>query len=787
MAPVQGLDRAGAPPAATAKKMLDAIGGRWWNVYIGGPYSGGSGWGPATVREYVRHGIDRFMLTYVGQQDGGPTPGLRGGKLTRDQGRADAQEALRIAKGYGYSGDFPLCLDIEIHTFNKSPQKTVAYARAWCATVREAGARPGVYANPVPLAAMAKGKVGADFVWIASWVTTTKSARDPHQAKGMPAGLWARAGQRAWQYAGGDPCVVLGMGVDINVADLGCLAPPPGGVVATPAHERKRVRALRRGDRGPLVTRATHRLSVLRSRKTGTPYLDGPRSRFDAETEAALKRFQAEHGLAASGRYGRESARALLNAVKRAQLVHKNGGAVEKDGGAAKKNGGAGGKPGSGLPALVREFQRLDAATDRAWQKVEAYGRARARALDAARRKEDDESHLDEIAASLAGIERQLAILVDIERRELELETAEAAAQAAAAEADEPAEASAASTAAAPYSATAEAAEAGAALATAEASPMGTSGPNGAGATIDAPPRSPADFSDAELDARIDLLERRLDQSRKLRIARYARAEKALVELTGTLPSKTRHVRKPPRERDEKRPKHPKRDRPQSRPGVKALQRLLNRFTEKYLDGLPALEVDGKKGSETDKRIGTVKYYLGYGGTERRSTAVPEAFLRRLRHPRSPRFSGTAMLARAAARRRKQRRAAKRLAVGPIEGTPKHIIDRIALPIAQGCGINRTVADNDAANARHGPTNTGGVSDHQGPGNVAWAADISNGGSPTPEMDKLARALAKRFNIPWSGSGLVNATHGGYRYQLIYRTMQGGNHFNHVHFGVRDV
>jgi hypothetical protein len=145
------------------------------------------------------------------------------------------------------------------------------------------------------------------------------------------------------------------------------------------------------------------------------------------------------------------------------------------------------------------------------------------------------------------------------------------------------------------------------------------------------------------------------------------------------------------------------------------------------------------------------------------------------------------MLARAAARRRKQRIAAKKLTSGPIEGTPKHIIDRIALPIAQQCGINRTVAENDAANARHGPTNTGGTSDHQGPGHVAWAADISNGGSPTPEMDKLARALAQRFDIPWSGSGLVNATHGGYRYQLIYRTMQGGNHFNHVHFGVKDV
>ena len=145
------------------------------------------------------------------------------------------------------------------------------------------------------------------------------------------------------------------------------------------------------------------------------------------------------------------------------------------------------------------------------------------------------------------------------------------------------------------------------------------------------------------------------------------------------------------------------------------------------------------------------------------------------------------MLARAAARRRKQRAHAKRLTSGPIEGTPEHIIDNIVLPIAPKCGIHRTPAENDAANARHGATNTGGRSDHQGPGNVAWAADMSNGSSPTPEMDKLARALAQRFDIPWNGSGLVNAVHGGYRYQLIYRTMTGGNHYNHVHFGVRDV
>jgi hypothetical protein len=84
-------------------------------------------------------------------------------------------------------------------------------------------------------------------------------------------------------------------------------------------------------------------------------------------------------------------------------------------------------------------------------------------------------------------------------------------------------------------------------------------------------------------------------------------------------------------------------------------------------------------------------------------------------------------------------------------------------------------------------TVTGGRSDHQGPPTVAWAADISNGGSPTPEMDRLARRLAQRFGIDWRGSGLVNAAHSGYRFQLIYRTYVGGNHFNHVHFGVRDV
>lgn len=120
-----------------------------------------------------------------------------------------------------------------------------------------------------------------------------------------------------------------------------------------------------------------------------------------------------------------------------------------------------------------------------------------------------------------------------------------------------------------------------------------------------------------------------------------------------------------------------------------------------------------------------------------------------------------------------------------LTGSPKSIIDGVVLPIARSHGIHRTAAENDAANHRHGPTISGSRSDHQGPPEKAWAADMSNGHAPTPEMDALARDLADKFDIPWKGSGLAEKHADGYRYQVIYRTTIGGNHFDHVHFGVR--
>jgi hypothetical protein len=120
--------------------------------------------------------------------------------------------------------------------------------------------------------------------------------------------------------------------------------------------------------------------------------------------------------------------------------------------------------------------------------------------------------------------------------------------------------------------------------------------------------------------------------------------------------------------------------------------------------------------------------------------------------------------------------------MGVLEGTPEDIVNSV-VDYAHTHGFPAVTRESvRAANAAHGPTVSGGRSDHQGPPDVAWAADISNG-ETTPEEDDLAQAISEAFDIPWNGSGLVTVTHGGYQLQLIYRTMEGGNHFTHVHFG----
>lgn len=181
--------------------------------------------------------------------------------------------------------------------------------------------------------------------------------------------------------------------------------------------------------------------------------------------------------------------------------------------------------------------------------------------------------------------------------------------------------------------------------------------------------------------------------------------------------------------------------------------------------------------------VGGVMIYSGLAGVNVMDVLAGKASLKDV----DPKGGSGLSLAAA----RKQSKDARELLTGNLSGrTPKQIIDTEVIPLAQGRGMPgitpETVA---AANARHSKrTTTGGRSDHGGPPEERWAADMSNGDRPTPQMDQLAKELAHKFGLRWDGSGAVSKTITiagiKYRVQLIYRSLVGGNHYNHVHFGI---
>jgi hypothetical protein len=460
-------------------------------------------------------------------------------------------------------------------------------------------------------------------------------------------------------------------------------------------------RLVRRGSEGELVERITGRLSRVRSRATGRPYLDGARRRFDREAEAALKAFQRDHRLEADGVFGPASAQALNRAVERererrgkrpaAAPVRPPRPEPVRGGRPEPVRGGPpepvhGGRPKpvratrAGLPALVGAVRRGDAQTDRSWEELIAYAKRRRRLLHELRGRGVD---LGDLATVLLRIEDKLEVLVEIEQAE-----AAAADEPPAVEPEAPAPEPVAS-AAVPADAPAqgEAPQAAAMPAVPPAPPAQAT--NGAGDPPPGPPaetgsrRRLADLSDAELERRVERLDRAMGVVRAALIARYARTEKELARL---LPKEQRPPQPrgdgpaPPRPRgDGPAPPRP-RELPQAPKGprvkptnltraeVRRLQTGLNRFTERYLEGVGPLMVDGVKGPATAKRIVMVKYHLGYTGKAQRSSTVKPEFVRRMRHVRSPRYSNPAMLARASARRAKQRKKAK-LSAAPRTGT----------------------------------------------------------------------------------------------------------------------
>lgn len=82
-------------------------------------------------------------------------------------------------------------------------------------------------------------------------------------------------------------------------------------------------------------------------------------------------------------------------------------------------------------------------------------------------------------------------------------------------------------------------------------------------------------------------------------------------------------------------------------------------------------------------------------------------------------------------------------------------------------------------------TTEGSISDHYTGCKECYALD--NTGS-VAQMDHGARVIISRLGGHYTGGELVyDVTRGGYRIQVLYRTYVGGNHFTHVHVGVRKV
>ena len=185
------------------------------------------------------------------------------------------------------------------------------------------------------------------------------------------------------------------------------------------------------------------------------------------------------------------------------------------------------------------------------------------------------------------------------------------------------------------------------------------------------------DLTDEELLDRIAHLDRALDRARAVMIRRYIEVEKDLVRIAPerkevekkVVKAKVEPVSKPARNGQPVRRPRQK----ETKESVRELQTALNGFTSKHLVGLGALIVDGEMGPATRKRIRQAKHYLGYTGTARKTIAVDDEFLQRLKQPR--RHANPRMLARAAQRRRKQRKAAKvsrapRAGVDSFDGEP---------------------------------------------------------------------------------------------------------------------
>jgi predicted chitinase len=123
---------------------------------------------------------------------------------------------------------------------------------------------------------------------------------------------------------------------------------------------------LRRGSRGREVEVLTRRLSRVKSKKTGKPFLPGPRTKFDLRTARALRAFQREHELKPDGVLGPRSAEILSRAAK------AKGGATQAKvaSGATASAGPRANGSDKRTAQLWKRLERLDRDSDRVRAKL---------------------------------------------------------------------------------------------------------------------------------------------------------------------------------------------------------------------------------------------------------------------------------------------------------------------------------------------------------------------------------------------------------------------------------
>jgi hypothetical protein len=84
-----------------------------------------------------------------------------------------------------------------------------------------------------------------------------------------------------------------------------------------------------------------------------------------------------------------------------------------------------------------------------------------------------------------------------------------------------------------------------------------------------------------------------------------------------------------------------------------------------------------------------------------------------------------------------------------------------------------------------GRPSTSADSDHDIAQTGAFAADLSNHPTPTPEMERTAERLSRALGVPdWRGGEPLEREAEGMRARLLWKVP---GHQNHVHFGCRRV